>query len=48
MTLYGLFDTEYNLIAVHLTEQGAKENKLKYEKQLPYDVFHIDFVVVHN
>lgn len=47
MTLYGLYNSEDNLISVHKTEAGAEENKLKHEKRFG-DGFYVDFVVVHN
>jgi hypothetical protein len=48
MTLYGLYDSNDQLLAVHATEKGAEENKIRYEKRSPFDVYHIDFVVVHS
>ncbi len=49
MILYGVFNAENNLIAVHATEQGANENKATIEKNDIFErSYYVDFVVVHN
>lgn len=44
--LFGVYSPENELKAVHRTQEGAKDNEQKHEKQSGYG-FYVDFVVIH-
>lgn len=44
--LFGVYSPEEDLLAVHATEQGAEENKGKYEKHHGKG-FYVDYVMLH-
>lgn len=43
--LFGVYSPEEDLLAVHATEQGAEENKAKYEKHHG-EGFYVDYVML--
>ena len=43
--LFGVYSPEEDLLAVHLTEQGAEENKANYEKHHG-EGFYVDYVML--
>jgi hypothetical protein len=46
--VYGLFDSQDNLLSVHKTEQGAEENKKKYENRFRNIKYHVDYDILHQ
>lgn len=43
--LFGVYSPEDDLLAVHATEDGAEDNKVKYEKQHG-EGFYVDYVML--
>ena len=47
MEIYGLYSPEDELLSIHRTEVGAKENLKQFEKAHGED-FYVDLVTLHE
>ena len=45
--LFGVYSPDDNLLSVHLTEEGAQENKRAFEKNYKVEGYTVDYVILN-
>lgn len=45
--LFGVYSPDDNLLSVHLTEEGAEENREAFEKNYKIEGYTVDYVILN-
>ena len=45
--LFGVYSPDDNLLSVHISEEGAEENKNAFEKNYKIEGYYVDYVMLH-
>jgi len=46
--LFGVYSPDDNLLSVHISEEGAEENKTSFEKNYKIEGYYVDYVILHS
>lgn len=45
--LFGVYSPDDSLLSVHVSEEGAEENKNAFEKNYKIEGYYVDYVMLH-
>jgi hypothetical protein len=45
--LFGVYSPDDSLLSVHLSEEGAEENKNNFEKNYKIEGYYVDYVMLY-